>query len=460
MKPFQIDISGRLILFFFAWAQSPFLWAGDLVVPVPAIPGGAVSAIYQVTVNGKDVPVNDESRYDFHTALFTMDGNVEVKVRLPKEATTCEVLPSRFNIVPKIENNTATFSLSQPLNLVIKTKGQLPLVLLISPLEVNPPKESSATILYFPPGIHDAGVIRPISGQTIYLAPGALVKGRIEAKNVKNVTVKGRGILDASEHSVRKDKTCAILFENSSHITVEGIGCRGGTWWQTLFLLTNDVEAAYMNLFGKAVNTDGIDIDGVKNLVARNCFIRCGDDGFGWHAVDAKNNGEPVTENCLAEDCVIWNSTAGNGLRVGASMETGLFQNITFRNIDVLSHVNAAICSDHSDWTWCKNIRFENFNDESGSSQFVDIAIAKTRYSNDTNYKDERGHYEGLYFINLKTLNGKISLKGFDREHLIDKVSFQNCQVGKKLITRVEDLSLNEYVTNISFSTEPAAKAP
>ena len=196
----------------------------------------------------------------------------------------------------------------------------------------------------------------------------------------------------------------------------------------------------------------------LRDFVARDCFIRCEDDGFGWHALDAKTNGEPPTADCLAEDRVIWNTKHGNGLRVGASMETQRFENIAFRRIDVLEHANAAIRSDHSDWALCKNIRFEHFTDES-SARTVEIVIAKTRYSNDTGYRDERGRYEGLHFSHLTSPGGEIILRGFDANHRIDQVTFENCVIGGRPVASRADLVTNEFVTNVSFTAATPATA-
>lgn len=424
--------------------------AAETVVPVPAIPGVPQSAALSLKVNGRDVPVNDEKYFDFQTAAFSVSGTAAVEITFNGPVPNCTVHPARHKITPVIKGRSVTFSLPGPLKLVVQIEGQLPLALLATPPEQNVPVQGDSNVLYFAPGVHNAGVIRPQSGQTVYLAPGALVKGRIEAKGVKDVTVKGRGILDASRASVRAAKTTGILFERSSNIVVEGIGLRGGTWWQSLYLASDNIQVAHMNLLGKTVNTDGIDIDGVKNFTARDCFIRAEDDGFGWHAVDAKANGELTTENALAENCVIWNTGAGNGLRIGASMEAPLFQNITFRNIDVLKHAGAAIRSDHSDWAWCKNVRFENFTDET-SAKTVEIVISKTHYSNDNGYKDERGHYDGLHFVNLVSGGGDIVLRGADDAHLIENVTFENCVVGGTKLTGLDQIKVNPFVKNVTF---------
>lgn len=434
-------------------ASASFPEPGSAVAQ-PAIPGTPASAAYQVRIDGVPVPINDESYFDFHTAFFSMDDPVMVEVEFLNGVSYSSIHPLRHGIQPEVNGTTISFPLLEPHKLVIKTSGALPLALCATPLEENVPDSSDPNVIYFGPGIHEPGLIEPSSGQTVYLASGALVKGRIEVRDATGVTICGRGTIDGRGYSVRGDKTHVILFERCSDVHIEGIGIRGGSWWMTLFLLTDDASATHLSLFGKTVNTDGIDIDGVSNFVARDCFIRCEDDGFGWHALDAQANGEPPTRNALAEDCVIWNTGWGNGLRMGASMETELFENITFRNIDVLEHAGAAIYADHSDWATCRNIRFENFTDET-SKTTIDMYIAKTRYSNATGYRDERGHYDGLHFINVNAPGGLIRIRGYDADHQFENVVFENCYNGGTPVDGLEDISINSYVSNVSFNISP-----
>ncbi|MDT8390068.1 MAG: hypothetical protein RRC34_06125 [Lentisphaeria bacterium] len=439
-------------MFLFAITHSVSVLCASTAVPHPAIPGTPASNTYQVSVDGIPVPVNDESYFDFHTAFFSMDKPVRVDVSFADGASFKSIHPLRHELAPKVAGNTISFTLKKPLKLVIKAKGALPLALCATPLEKDVPEPTDPKIIYFAPGIHEPGVIKPVSGQTVYLAPGALVKGRIVVREATGVHVRGRGTLDTRGYSVRADKTLGVLFDRCRDVHLEGITIRGGSWWQTLFLVSSDASATHLSLFGKTVNTDGIDIDGVQRFVARDCFIRCEDDGFGWHAVDAEANGQPVTEDCLAEDCVIWNTRYGNGLRIGASMETELFQRITFRNIDVLAHAGAAIYSDHSDWATCRDIRFENFTDET-PGPIIGMFIAKTQYSNKTGYRDERGRYDGLSFINVRSPGGRIQLRGFDADHRIENVLFRNCFRGGKPIDSLDDININSFVGPVSFAT-------
>ncbi len=131
-------------------------------------------------------------------------------------------------------------------------------------------------------------------------------------------------------------------------------------------------------------------------------------------------------------------------------METELFENITFRDIIALTHANAGIRSDHSDWAMVRNLRFENFYIEQPGRP-MEIRIEKTRYSNSTGFRDERGHIEGLYFDHLVASGGEIVLEGFSEEHLIRDVHFSSSYSEEKKISGPEDITTNKFVQNVSF---------
>ncbi len=162
----------------------------------PAIPEIPPSKIYQVWFDGIPVPVNDESHFDFHTAFFSMGKPVTVEVAFSDGASFGSIHPLRHGIKPSVVGNRIRFSLDTPLKLVIKPKGggnHKPLALCATPLEKNVPAANAGNVIYFGPGVHEPGVIQPVSGQEVYLAPGALVKGRIEVRDATGVNIHGRG---------------------------------------------------------------------------------------------------------------------------------------------------------------------------------------------------------------------------------------------------------------------------
>jgi len=411
------------------------------------------SPIFKLHVNGEEVFVAREYCFGdsiFHTSQFFVEGDTEIAIECSEPITAYKISPSHKNIMGEVKGQTLHFKVSKPEMLMVTINDLKPLCLFQTPPETLIPNPNDPNVLYFEKGTHEVGALSPTSGQTIYLEQGALVKARIYAEGVSNVKILGRGIIDARGYTDKPKKICGLEFKNSRNILVDGIGLRTGPWWQSLYILCQDVEVKNMNLMSFGVNNDGIDIDGVTNMKVSNCWIGCGDDGFGWHALDAEANGEPPTSSCIAEDCLIYNAHAGNGLRVGASMETMLFEEITFRDITVVAHKNAGIRSDHSDWAVCKNIRFENFYIEQPGRP-IEIRIEKTKYSNQTGFRDERGHFDGLYFDNVISSGGNIILEGYDEEHLIDHVRFTNCYNGGEKVSGLESIQTNEFVRNIEF---------
>jgi hypothetical protein len=411
------------------------------------------SSDFELSIDGQQVFVAKETYFGdsiFNSSQFFVKGETTIEIISAEAIKNFEIRPRNLEIKGEIDGKKLTFSVSQPQMLMITINDYEPLCLFQTPPEENIPDRNNENVIYFAKGVHNAGVIKPKNGQTIYLEQGAYVKGRIYAENVNNIDIKGRGILDARGFTDKPKKIGGIEFKNCNDILIDGIGLRTGEWWQTLFLLCNDVEVKNMNLMSFGLNNDGIDIDGVTNFKASNCFIGCGDDGFGWHAVDGESNGEPPTRNCIAENCVIYNTHAGNGIRLGASMETVLFEDITFRNITVLAHANAGIRSDHSDWATIKNLTFENFYIEQPGRP-IEIRIEKTKYSNSKGFRDERGHIDGLHFKNVFAPSGTIVLEGYDHDHIIQNVSFDNVKIDDQLISEEKAIKVNAFVKSITF---------
>lgn len=417
------------------------------------------SQIYVLNAGGHNVPVK-AGRYSFDVAMFTMsDAPVQVDVMLKDDFSSFTLKPDRHGIKTERIGNALRFTLDQPHKLVLQVPGRTPLAILVTPTETEIPDRADPNVVYFEPGVTTAGTIRPKSGQTFYLAPGAVVRGRIEAKGVKNVRVIGRGILDVSNHSVQGNKHPGVLFEDSENILIDGIGIRSyNGWWQTLFVNSTDIVVSQVNIFGIGVNTDGVDIDAVKNFLVRDSFIRAEDDGLGWHSLDAAIYGEMITENAVADNIVIWNTTAGNGIRIGASMEGQLWRDIIIRNVDILMHAGAGIYSDYSDWAWTSNLRFEDIVIEKASNP-INFYIAKTRYSNLTNYLDERGNVDRLLFERVTMNGGRIRLAGAGEAHQISVVRFNDSTNAGQPLTSVSQLDVNAYVTDIAFN-EPLPPLP
>ena len=442
------------------WACALAFEAGA-ATPLPICPGDHVSDAYELLIDGQQVPVGNSEfngAKTFHVAAFEAGRTVPAQAKIRLSAGTLKKRrPGRSKQDVKIENNVVEFQILPGEKLVLESTGAQPLFLFALPEEKDAPNPGDAGVVYFGPGEHEAGEIRLKSGTTLYLAAGARVKGRVYAFEANNVAIRGRGVLDARGFTDRENKIHGVLFERCRNVAIEGVQIRTGDWWQVLFLLTDNARVEHLHTLSFGRNNDGVDTDGVTDLRVRDSFIGCGDDGFGIHAVDAVAFGEPITRNCVAERCVIWNEHAGNGLRIGASTETGEIRDIVFRSIDVLRCANNAIMIDHSDWAVLRRIVFDDFDNDT-PKPLANIAIMKTHYSNDTGYRNERGKIEGLLFRNVRSAGGGISIRGFDQDHAVRGVGFMDCRIQDRLVRSADDVTIGQHVFDVSYAKRPRLK--
>ncbi|WP_420369537.1 hypothetical protein [Curtobacterium sp. L1-20] len=429
------------------------------IQPNPGNPTSPSATAHAVSVNGTAVPVKAESvsgtAHD--VAMFAKGtGTATVSVSMPGLAASATpvVTPLTLAIATTRTGSTVTFTIRDAHPLVVEAPGVRALFLFVTPTETTVPSASDPSVLYFGPGEHDAGVIRPTSGQTVYLAPGALVRGRIDGDGVTGVQVLGRGILDAGTDTSRSAKTMAIRFHDSSDVTVSGIAVRNAQWWQTLYIRSSGIHVSWLNLMGTLINNDGIDTDGVQDMTVEHNFVMSGDDGFGWHALDAATNGEPETRGLHADDTTFWNVTGGNPVRFGSSMETSLFTDVSITRSYVLRAKEVALKFDVQDWATASDVTVDGFHVESQpvGKQAVVLQVLKGQYSNDTGYRDERGRITGITIRDFTDVaSDAVVLSGWDATHGVSDVSFEDVVLGGTPLTSAQ-VRTNQFVSGVTVS--------
>lgn len=462
MRIFQIIVSVTV-----AWAavEVAIALSAEALQTLPLPPEAKTSRTYRVFINGQEAPVVVEQTANrpVESAAFLFDGSAEIRIVINTPFDVCQIRPLRFGLTEqaKITANgdgepEVRFVLDEPRRLVIDVDDLPHLVLIGSRPDVDLPQPGDPNVIYFGPGIHEPGRIRVQSNQTVFLDAGAKVYGTIEGTCVENVRITGRGRLYGTKHTDWNRRTYGIVFDRSRNITVEKIGVRDCYWWTTMFLLCDDVIIRDVNLISFNRNNGGLMIDGCRNLRVLDSLLMSRDDCICPHALNAAGNGEVVSQDMQFEDLVLYNFYDGNAIRIGASFETREVRNWRFNDIDVVHRAGAAIYADHSDWATVRNLIFENFTDEPSHGNAVDMRIGKTGYSCQTGYRDERGKFDGVFFLNLRTSGAEIAMKGFDREHGFDNVVFADCWVGDRLLQSREDIQTNEFVRNLRFASDAA----
>ena len=163
-------------------------------------PGGEWQPVPAYLVQVDAVIGTTHSPQNSSMAYFDFAGAVEVSVTCNRGGIqTARVRPRSFGITPEVSGNTLAFSLAQPRNLSVEVNGDIfhNLQLFANPIEESRPDPGDPNVIYFGPGLHqlEGGILRAPSGKTVYLAGGAVVRGRILISGVENVRVLGRGLI-------------------------------------------------------------------------------------------------------------------------------------------------------------------------------------------------------------------------------------------------------------------------
>ncbi len=380
-------------------------------------------------------------------ALFSMGGPVSVTVQFPGvtlESVT--IRPLSLSITPSIKGDTAQFILREPAAVTVEYNYQVKgaLHLFASAPETDIPDKKDPNVIYFGPGVHEAGLIEPKSGQTVYLAGGCVLRGYIQAGGVENVRIMGRGIIDGSQYDRWDDTIVPINFTESKNISIEGITILDPAAWTVNLYKCDTVTVDGIHIVAARSNSDGITTQSCRNVTVRNCFIRGWDDNLVVKGYDGN------VKTILFENCVLWTDLA-QSCEVGYETRADVMEDITFRNITVLHNFHKPVMSVHnSDNALIQNVRFENITVEDaqmgegdGARLLIELTTTKSQWSK----ASKRGNTRGVVFDNIKVLGGKdtsIRIFAFNKDCTIDDVLFKNMEILGKRITSLDDIKLNK----------------
>ena len=282
---------------------------------------------------------------------FDFDGGpVTVRVTAARMVDSVQVKPDHAGVPARLEGHTATFTVDRPGQYFVQWDGdfQLPFHVFANPPEAPAPDPADARVIFFGPGVHRPGVIRPSAGQTVYLAAGALVYGQIVAEDADGVRIHGRGILCGShiphgEHDPH-DMLCLTRCWGGR---IEGITVLDGFCWTVVIRDCDDTLIENVKVICERLwSTDGINPCNSRGVIIRRCFVRSKDDcvavkGLAWD--DPRPAAWKPLRDVLVEGCVFW-SDNNNALVVGCETRASVIEDIVFRDCDILRTSNT--CGD------------------------------------------------------------------------------------------------------------------
>jgi len=448
---------------------------GATLVTYPAPEGAALSDEYSVSVNGRPVDVYLAPVYEpsfifsgrpfggpYSFAYFDMAEPVEVRVRTEKPLDRVRILPESRGIQPVVEGDTLSFKVAEPCRLSVEPDAKSgPLLLFANPIEVNPPTPEDPGVKYFGPGIYKPGEILLGTGETLYIAGGAVVKGGVLARG-SNIRITGRGILDGLDWERFKGPTSNLIcLDRCNYVRIDGIILKDSWTWTLVIRGSKNVRISNVKICSsRCANNDGIGTVNSQRVRIEDCFVRSEDDcitakGMGWPDRDPDLDGMPV-EYLYVARCVLWTDRA-HIWRLGCESWAEGTRNLSFKDIDVLHWDGpwVATVQPAEDMTM-ENVQFEDIRvNGEGQTRLIEIYPAPTEWVQRKNTPGMLRNVLLKDFIVSGERQGPLGLIrvwGCDAEHSVEDVTFDNVlRYGHPVGANSPEVEVNEYTKGITF---------
>lgn len=458
-------------------------------VIVHPVPEEFTSTYYQVSVNGQIVPVF-HAGLNVYFASFDFEGKVEVIVTSfhDKNGYSGEtaskdvkvgnngywggkpvVRPLSKNISPILKDKSVSFSISETGQYSVEREGTSGfkddvLFLFANSPETDKPTMNDPNLIYLKAGIHQQH-INLKSGQTLYLEPGAVLFGSINAWDVRDVKIHGRGTVvyygpqsETHDDGWKHQKNWhPLTTHNTVGMKVEGITfvARSRTW---SLQMHSTFDADFDNVKVLAVNPqningDGFDWYGGGRTKITNCLVRSMDDCFAFFTSGSSldmwamgKNTEDEVKDILIENCVLW-TTLANVYRVGFNGQVLQTDHIVMKNCDLI-HIGkgkwfapwtliCAVSPNNKGKAMHSNFRFEDIRMEEPTALL--------------GLQNEEVKFQNIVFKNITMIGEPVpSLV----KSTIENLTFDNVVLNGKRVSELNDISFDQTskeIKNIKF---------
>jgi len=418
-------------------------------------PGGAWQDLFEYNVK-----VDMDKPQDASMVYFDFSGTVEVCVRKNNETLqNVRIRPASAGVAHHLEGNCIYFTLTRPCNVSLECNGDKlhNLHLFANPVETSRPLPGDTNVLYFGPGVHtppDSSnpVYNIPAGKTVYIAGGAVVKGKIICDKVSDVTITGRGMLYQPRDGIQ--------VSHSSNITIEGIIVVNPAHYTVSGGESNHLVIRNLKSFSARGWGDGIDLMSCSDVVIDHVFMRNSDDciaiyGHRWNYYGNARN-YTITNSTLWADIAhpINIGTHGNTTIAGDTIE-----NIRFKNIDILEHdeddpeYEGCMAISDGDFNLIRNIQFTDIRiDDFEEGQLLNLRVV---YNKKYNTGPGRG-IQDVTFKNI-TYNGANMaasvISGYGSDRLVKNITFENLRINGKPVmdAKAANISVGAFVQQVHF---------
>lgn len=412
------------------------------------------------------------TRRNTSMAYFDSDEPTQVRVVSRKQRVeTARIRPLSYNITPSVDGDTLAFTVAPGQLMSVEVNGDIfnNLQLFVNGLDKNAPTpkqlkklKKDKNYIYFGPGYHKIDSIALQSGQTLYVAGGAVIDGRVVVHDCDGAKVLGRGMI----YPLQGNKM-GIHIARSKNVEVDGVfttQCAVGG--------SDHVEVTNVKVMSYYGWGDGFNVFASSNVHYDNCWARTSDDCTTVYCTRLGHAGS--SHNIVMERSVLWADVAHPfmiGLHGSFNAATpDSVTHVVYRDIDILDvkekqldyqGVFAIVAGDNN---LVKDVLFDNIRVE----DFRQCKLFDIRIAHNSKYCKFPGR--GIEDITFKDIvynggNSEISLIiGYDQTRRIKNITFDNLLInglkisddmeGKPKWYKTGDMArifIGEHVDNVVF---------
>lgn len=380
-----------------------------------------LSPDYKLKINGGTQMVYYNEFFSF--AIFAVRQESVLNCELEVGFTFAEVKirPAGAGVSCRREGNILYFNMQPMQKITLEFDGCLVTPVYI--LSNRYAKKPVDTTIHFERGkIYNVGNLELKTNDVVYIEEGSFVCGRIFSQMADNIRIVGNGILyggvwhEWDENSMET----TIQFTLGKGLLIEGVSIVDGGSWHVVPVASRDIVIWDVNIMGKVITGDGLDIVGCQNVLVKNCFIRANDDCISIKGCEYKDpSGCTNTKNVTIQNCVFWNAEYGNVLEIGYETRCEEICDITFKDCDIIhcqyeGNQSGGVFTIHNgDRAKVHHVYYENINVECAEEKLIDIKTLDSKYSLDR----KRGEICNIYFKNINIIEGELPvsiIRGFE----------------------------------------------
>ncbi len=391
---------------------------------------------------------------------FTMQNPVVLVIESEQEITSALVRPLSLGIEPILEAGKIMINIQKPAKFSLEINESMENNLVIfaeNDCYDNFSIEQKDHFVYFPAGIHDAGIIHISKDNTIvYLEENSYVHGKIDIDGCDNITICGYGTITMEKYPavMRKTYKTSIHAQNCEQLTIKDITITDSSHWCLRVDNSEHVLIDNVKIIGCRGNTDGVDICGSRHVLVQNVFTRVWDDSL---VVKGFDTGD--IEDVTFQHCILWNDFA-RPIEVGVELRADKVTNIKFSDIDIIHSSTGypLMGIHHGDRAVVSDILFEKIRiEDTPGAQLFDVRVKPSVWNKDS----QTGCIKNIIFRNIQVLGkpgfecmlSDSRLQGCSEVHNISGVLFDHINILGKAVLNAEAMGLlcQEYVENVKI---------